>query len=143
MVRPKRSSTRRIAISKGFRSGLEHQLSEDLIKLEIPFGYESLKVTYTQPAKDRVYTPDFILQKSGGAPMLIETKGYWPAADRIKMKLIVASNPNLDIRILFQNPNTKTSKKSKTTYGMVAEKLGLKWDKYTGGLPMHWIEELA
>ena len=41
------------------------------------------------------------------------------------MKHILASNPDIDLRIVFQNPNQKITKGSKTTYEMYAKKLGI------------------
>ena len=57
--------------------------------------------------------------------MYIETKGRWTSTDRQKMKNILASNPDIDLRIIFQNPNQKISKGSKTTYEAYALKIGI------------------
>jgi len=57
--------------------------------------------------------------------MYIETKGRWTTADRTKMKHVLQSNPGIDIRMVFQNPNQKLSKTSPTTYEAYARKLGI------------------
>ena len=72
--------------------------------------------------------------------MYIETKGRWTSADRLKMKHVLASNPGIDIRMVFQNPTQKISKASKTTYQDYANKLGIihvaKKD-----IPTEWLSE--
>jgi hypothetical protein len=72
--------------------------------------------------------------------MFIETKGRWTTADRQKMKHVLASNPGIDIRIVFQNPNQRLSKTSKTTYEDAARKMGIvhvaKKD-----IPFEWLTE--
>ena len=42
------------------------------------------------------------------------------------MKHVLTSNPGVDIRMVFQNPNQKISKSSATTYEIYANKLGIK-----------------
>lgn len=56
------------------------------------------------------------------------------------MELVKASNPELDIRFVFQNANNKLSKNSKTTYGEWATKKGFKWCHKE--VPKEWIEEV-
>ncbi len=107
--------------------------------------YESLKVAYKQPAKDRTYTPDFPLPNG----VIIETKGRFVTADRQKHLLIQAQHPDLDIRFVFTNPNTRIAKKSKTTYAMWCGKHGFKYAKAAtpaqvkkgaSSIPKEWLE---
>jgi hypothetical protein len=70
----------------------------------------------------------------------IETKGYLSPRDRRKMELVKLSNPDEDIRFVFQNANNKLNKRSKTTYGEWATKKGFKWAHKQ--VPQEWIEEL-
>lgn len=132
-------SVRAIARKHGFRSGLEDRTAVQLKENKIGYGYETLKITYIKPATEHTYTPDFILEKKKGGDMIIETKGRWVAEDRKKLKLIVDQNPDIDLRLLFQNPNVKIRKGSKTTYGDFASKLGLKWAK--APVPPEWLKE--
>lgn len=135
----KKLSVRAVARKHGFRSGLEDKTAVQLKESKIGYEYETLKISYTKPATEHTYTPDFILQKKNGENMIIETKGRWVTEDRKKLKLIVSQNPDLDLRILFQNPNVKIRKGSKTTYGDFASKLGVKWAK--APIPVDWLKE--
>ena len=49
----------------------------------------------------------------------LECKGYWEAQDRRKIKAVKQLHPEIDLRMVFQSPFNKISKKSefpKTTY---------------------------
>ena len=48
------------AIKYGYRSGLEHKLSQYLESLKHVYEYESIKIEWEDLAY-RTYTPDFIL----------------------------------------------------------------------------------
>jgi predicted nuclease of restriction endonuclease-like RecB superfamily len=128
-----------IGIKKGFRSGLEGLLEEQLVESGKKYSYESEKISYIQPEKKRTYTPDFILNKKDGSKMYIESKGRWVLDDRKKHELIHTQYPELDIRFVFSNPNAKISKNSKTTYADVCEKFGWKYAKKY--IPIEWINE--
>ena len=114
-----------------FRSRLEEQVSDLLCGLGIDYEYEPTKVSYQI---QHFYTPDFLLPNH----VYLETKGYWDAADRRKMKAVKAQNPDLDIRMVFQNPYNKISKKSKTTYAQWCERHGIPWTSWVD-IPMEWL----
>ena len=59
----KKFSIRALARSKGFRSGLEDTISEQLKRTDNTWSYESEKLKYTIPERVASYTPDFILIK--------------------------------------------------------------------------------
>ena len=102
------------------------------------YGYKSgLELTVASKHK---YTPDFVFTKRDGTLMYIETKGRWTATDRKKMKHVLKSNPNIDIRIVFQSPNQKISKGSKTTYEAYAIKMGIPYVAKKE-IPVEWMEE--
>lgn len=123
----------------GYRSGLEEKISAQLTELNVDFSYETEKIYYTQPAKNRSYKPDFIKSKSDGNKLYIETKGRLTAADRKKHEWVKDQNPNLDIRFIFTNSNTKIAKNSKTTYADWCNKNGFLFaDKE---IPKEWLEE--
>lgn len=128
-----------ISVIKGYRSGLENKLKEQLNESKKKYGYESEKISYIQPEKNRTYTPDFILNKKDGEKMYIETKGRWVLEDRQKHELIRKQYPSLDIRFIFSNPNAKINKKSKTTYADICNKFGWKFAKKT--IPQEWLDE--
>jgi len=139
MKRKKKVGARARAIKHGYRSGLEETVAEDLQSKEISYEYENKANTikYTIPAKDHTYLPDFKLPNG----IIVETKGRFLLADRKKHKLIKEQHPEIDIRFVFSNSNTKISKKSKTTYGSWCEALGILYaDK---AIPQSWLDEIS
>jgi hypothetical protein len=56
------------------------------------------------------------------------------------MKHVLQSNPGVDIRMVFQNPNQRLSKTSKTTYAEFALKLGIKYVAKKD-IPGEWLLE--
>jgi len=134
------NSKRANALKHGYKSGLEFEISERIKQTEYELRYETETLNYTIPERKAKYTPDFVFIKRNGATMYIETKGRWTTADRIKMKHVLQSNPGIDIRMVFQNPNQRLSKTSLTTYEAYARKLGIvhvaKKD-----IPVEWLTE--
>jgi predicted nuclease of restriction endonuclease-like RecB superfamily len=127
-----------VAIKHGFRSGLEESINDLLKESNKIFGYETEKLPYIQPEKKHKYTPDFVMIKSGGKKMYIETKGRWVKTDRLKFDLLFEQYPDIDIRFVFQNPNAKLYKGSKTTYAQYCDKKGWLWAKKE--IPQEWLE---
>lgn len=134
-------SQRQVAKLHGFRSGFEQKIAEYLQSINRFEGYECETLIYEQPAQKRRYTPDFVLIKSNGEKMYIETKGRWVTADRMKHRLLQQTRPELDIRLVFQNPKTKINKGSKTTYAMYCEKYDIKYSQEPKTIPKDWLEE--
>jgi len=126
---------RKSAYARGYRSGLESKIADQLKGLGIDPQYETMKIAFTQPEKKRKYTPDFILPNG----IIIESKGRLMPEDRAKHCMIQEQHPELDIRFVFTNPNATISKTSKTTYAMWCEKNGFKYAK--GLIPEAWINE--
>jgi len=133
----KKNTVRSRAIKAGYRSGLEETIANQLQKKDIPFEYENKAniVKYVIPASDHTYLPDFKLPNG----IIVETKGRFVLADRKKHKLIKEQYPDLDIRFVFSNSNTKISKGSKTTYASWCEKLGIPYADKT--IPQSWLDE--
>lgn len=122
-------------VSTPYRSGLEDTLAEQLKNAGIKVDYESHKITYRIPAKDHVYTPDFILPNG----IIIEGKGIFDVQDRQKHLYVKAQYPNLDIRFVFCTANQKIRKGSKTSYGDWCDKHGFKYaSKF---IPETWLKE--
>lgn len=119
------SKQRQAAYKYGYKSGLELKVSQQIQEAKYPLNYETETLNYVVPERKAKYTPDFIFTKKNGETMYIETKGRWTAVDRKKMKHILESNPGIDLRLVFQNPNQRISKASKTTYEAYANKLGI------------------
>jgi hypothetical protein len=128
-----------VAIKHGFRSGLEDNVNDMLKEHNKSFSYESEKISYIQPETKHNYTPDFVLTKTSGQKMYVETKGRWVKTDRLKFDLIFEQYPGIDIRFVFQNPNAKLYKGSKTTYAQYCDKKGWLWAKKE--IPREWLDE--
>ena len=116
---------------KTFRSKLEENVAALLDQLGASYEYETHKVAY---AIMRHYNPDFILPNG----IMLEAKGYWDSEDRRKILAVVRDNPDLDLRMVFQAPFNKISKKSKTTYAQWCEKHDIKWAA-VHAIPIDWL----
>lgn len=114
-----------------FRSKLEERIAAYLGNLGVSFEYESTKIPYIIQAN---YTPDFVLPNG----VWLEAKGYFKPADRRKMVAVKKSNPDLDIRMVFQAPHNPINKGSKTTYAKWAEKYQFPWCHYHN-IPESWL----
>jgi len=111
--------------TNGHRSGFE-QSTTDLMKLhKIKADYEpkDKKLTYIKPSTTHKYQTDYVLHNN----IYLECKGLFTAIDRKKILYIKEQHPTIDLRLVFQSPFQKLSKKSKTTYAMWATKNGIKW----------------
>lgn len=132
---------RKIAPSKfrhiraAYRSGLEAVVAAALASASVPAEFEAFKVPYTQPAKNRNYTPDFLLPNG----IVIETKGMFTVEDRQKHVWVKAQHPTLDIRFVFSNAKAKLRKGSPTTYADWASNNGFKWAHKM--VPNEWLTE--
>ena len=136
---------RQVALKYGFRSGLEKDNAAELKAVGVNFTYEEMKIEYEKPSRQSKYTPDFVITtRPDGTPrpsgaLIVETKGRFLTADRQKHLLVKRQHPSLDIRFVFNNPNAKISKTSKTTYAKWCEKHGFQYAK--GSIPRAWLEE--
>ena len=118
----------------GYRSGLEHKVSQYLDNLYIKYKYEDIKIEWEDLAY-RTYTPDFIL----GNNIIIETKGMFTTADRRKHLCIRRQHPELDIRFVFENSRRKLRKGAKSTYGQWCIKHDFIY--YDRIIPEDWLKE--
>lgn len=135
MAKAKHLSSKQVGLINGFRSGLEEKVAAQLVSNGIDPKFETIKLPYTLH-KNCNYTPDFPV----GKRIIIETKGRFQTADRMKMLLVKEQHPEYEFRFVFTNPNQKISKVSKTTYATWCDKNGFKWAK--GLVPLEWIEEI-
>ena len=113
-MRNKNSKKRKEAEKRGYRSSLELEVAKDLEKYNInpKLIYECLVLNYIIPESKKKYTPDYVLPNG----IIVEVKGYWSLEDRKKFLYVRESNPDKDIRMVFQNSKNKLRKSSKTTY---------------------------
>ena len=119
-------------IKHGYRSGLEEKIAAQLEKCGIKAEYEKERIKY-RIEKDATYTPDFKLPNG----IIIETKGRFVVADRMKHLMIKKQHPDLDIRFVFSNSKTKIRKGSPTSYADWCTKNGFQYaDKE---VPKEWL----
>ena len=114
-----------------FRSKFEESIANLLEGLGVSYEYESTKVPYTIQHN---YNPDFALPNH----VYLEAKGYWDPKDRRKVLAVKRDNPDLDLRMVFQSPFNKISKKSKTTYAQWCERHDIHWTSYHD-IPLDWL----
>ena len=114
-----------------FRSKLEERIADLLEGLAVSYEYESPQVPYTIQHN---YSPDFMLPNY----VYLEAKGYWDAKDRRKILAVKKDNPDLDLRMVFQAPYNKISKKSKTTYAQWCERHEIPWCAFHE-IPLEWL----
>ena len=126
---------RRIKQINGYRSGFENKVASALSEQKVKFEYEVTQIEYVKPETHHKYTVDFTLPNG----ILIETKGRWTTEDRKKHLLKKDQHPELDIRFVFQNPNGKIRKGSKTTYADFCEKHEILWANKE--IPLDWLSE--
>ena len=104
-----------ICMTTNYKSKLEQTFAKTH-QLE----YEPNTFSYTIAHK---YTPDFKVTDN----CYIETKGRFLGCERTKTLAVMKQNLNLQIVMVFQNPNNKLSKKSTTTYASWCEKHNIIW----------------
>lgn len=107
-----------------FKSKLEEKVWSVLKKHYPSVKYEPSKYKFVQPAIERTYIPDF---KTGQTSIYLEAKGKLDLDTRKKMIWFRDSNPTIRIIFLFQNPDNKITKRSKTTYALWATSNGFEW----------------
>lgn len=119
-----------------FRSGYEKRIWQNAKKSRKKLEYEpqSPRINYVIPYR---YVPDFVLPNG----IFIEAKGWLRPRDRTKMRKVKEHNPDLDIRFLFQNANTRITKsKNSEMYWQWAERHGFKWHE-GDKIPLTWWRE--
>jgi len=120
------------------KSSLERNVYKDLQALKgrskLKISYESDKIPYYI---ERKYVPDFTVEFKDGRILYIEAKGWLRSEDRSKMIAVKRANPDLDIRILFQNDN-KLNKNSKSRYSDWANKNGFPFA--FKNIPEDWLQ---
>jgi hypothetical protein len=130
-----KKSKAQVGALHGFRSGLEDVNARLLTEWNVAVQYEQYDLSYTVPERTAKYTPDFILPNG----IVVETKGRFLTEDRKKHLLIKAEYPDLDLRFVFSNPNTRISKQSLTTYAVWSKTHGFQYAAKV--IPQEWLAE--
>lgn len=115
-----------------FRSKFEETIYGAARRARRSIKHEPFFIPYVMRGS---YLPDFVLPNG----IIVEAKGYLDAAACRKMKAVKASNPDLDIRFVFQNANGKRNKRAKLKNWEWAEKHGFPWSE--GTIPLSWFKE--
>jgi hypothetical protein len=119
------------------KSKFEQRVADNLTSRGLKYTYEKgLAMEYVVPESKHKYIPDF---KIRGRKWFLEVKGLLDSSTRKKMLDVKASNPEADIRLLFQRDNP-IRKGSKTKY--------TDWAKTHGFIcavgsvvPEEWLDE--
>lgn len=139
-MRPRKGARKKVAVRTDtgvvVKSKFEKRVADDLSKRNVRWLYEKRKLHYIVPESEHDYTPDFQLR---GRTWVLECKGVLDLETRKKMLCVKASNPDVDIRLLFQRDNP-LRKGSKKTYGMWATENGFTWA--VEQVPEEWLEEM-
>lgn len=123
----------------GFRSMSEVKYRNFLDAHGIENEYEPDTFKYQLPTAK--YTPDFKIngirsklrtdmgkqEPRTNAPIYLEYKGVLTGKDRKKLRYVRRSNPDLDIRLVFERPQNKINRLSRTTYAEWATKNKFQW----------------
>lgn len=118
-----------------FRSKSEEKIYNLLKEKKIPCEYEKGKIEY-EWLENKTYVPDFFLLKNG---IILEVKGRFVLEDRKKHLFIQEQKKDLDIRFVFDNPNSKLYKNGKMTYAKWCEKHGFLYCRRKDGIPQEWL----
>jgi hypothetical protein len=114
----------------GYGKKFEKKVLEELHENGVSFTFEGLKLSYSITA---IYKPDIVLPNG----VIIEVKTFLPYDEQRKLRAVKESNPDLDIRLLFEKPDKKLPN-SKLTHGEWATKYGFIWTE--GTVPKEWTE---
>lgn len=121
--------------AEGYRSGLEDKIGAELAAAGVKVEYEAVTLRYVVPERVARYTPDWVLPNG----IIVESKGRFVTSDRTKHRHIQDQHPDLDIRFVFSRSKDKIGKKSKTTYAMWCDRMGILYaDK---SIPAAWLAE--
>lgn len=82
------------------------------------------------------YNPDFKIKEN----TYIEAKGLWVSSDRAKHLYVKEQHPEIKVYFIFQNPNLKLNRASKTSYGDWATSHGFEWTTIEKGIPKAWVK---
>lgn len=148
--KPRRARKGKVSPETGTRSKYESSIFDDLKERGVDVAYESEKLVYHATVRSahcascgshdvlsrHVYTPDFVVKRSDGSTLYIEAKGYFKSTDRSKMRAVLKSNPDIDIRMMFMS-NGKID--DDTRYSDWCEKFGVKY--HIGKeVPIQWLK---
>lgn len=98
-----------------YRSGLEKRFAELLFKHGVKAEYESKRFEFVRIGH---YTPDWKIRDD----LYIETKGYFSPRNRGDLLSFREQHPEVEVFLVFGQPDNRLSSKSKTTYAEWCER---------------------
>lgn len=121
---PAKKDVRRSTGGDRYKSKFERRLAVGFRKAKLGFQYEPKRFKFTQPAIERVYTPDWWLPDVG---VYVESKGKLTPEERKKLVWWRQAHPDVPFVLIFQRARNPIRKGSKTTYGDWATKNNFIW----------------
>ena len=115
-----------------YKGGFEPKIARQLRKQKVKFKYEEDKLPYVVYKN---YIPDFTIPTPNGK-IYLEVKGWLRPADRVKLQAVKATNPGIDLRIIFGADN-KINRYSKMRYSDWAKKYGIPYA--VKEIPREWF----
>lgn len=105
--------SKRKHVDKGkYRSHFELEVSEKFPE----DSYESTELSYTIPAEQHKYVPDFTVTATDGHVVYVECKGrFRTKAEADKYLMVLDSNPGIDLRFIIMDKETLMPRSKKTT----------------------------
>lgn len=123
------------------RSKFEDRIESKLQTSNVTYSYEPHWFEYIVPSRPAKYTPDFLI----GTSIYLEAKGNFnirgkSADERKKLILVRKNNPDLDLRLIFQDASKPIYRGAKVSHGEWATSNGFLWAD-GGVIPEDWIIE--
>ena len=119
------------------RNPLEARLLKEILSFQRSTKYEKLEYeSHSIPYYiSRPYVPDFIITRSDGSILYIEVKGYFRRDDEEKLLAVKRTNPEIDLRIVFDKNNKCVGRKMR--YSDWCAKHGFHFA--IGSIPKEWL----
>lgn len=111
-----------------YKSNFEAEFAKRYPQLE----YEKDKIEYVVT---HTYNPDWKVKEG----VYFETKGLFRASDRAKILHIKEQHPEITVYMIFQNPNNKLNRASRTTYAQWCDKHDVPWATIDT-IPKEWFK---
>jgi len=122
LARRTKKIARIFAKTLGYRSMFEVRFKALCNVHKLTLAYEIKTVEYQHKIQE--YTADFTKRKKN---LHIECKGVLDQATRKKLLSVKRCNPDLKLILVFEKPNNKLNRTSKTRYWKWAERAGFEW----------------
>ena len=117
-----------------YKSKLESHFAELLLKNGKTAAYEARRFEFVRVAH---YLPDWEVSPT----LYIETKGYFSPRNRGDLLSFREQHPEVEIFLVFSQPNNRLTSKSKTTYSEWCERHGFRWSSIKN-FPKHlWTQK--